>query len=1108
MLARFLVPIIMSLALVGLPPAAPSGGSLAPRAYVEPKLLTTDSASLDVIVTGTDSRLAADAVEAAGGTVTSTLWLINAVAATVPTDNLERLATDASVVSIVQNKGVETAGEFDGWVTDRRILLNWMDLGDTQPTPAAALPDGGAVIVTLNGKLVFLEDDGSVRQQINLAGTGYMTEPQIAPNGVVYVANDTRVYAVDASTAATVWVYSLNGTSKFTSGPILGNDGTVYLTVDGHNIYAFEPAAGKIIWHHNLSGDKIGQMVAPPAIAADGTIYAVTSGQSSTPSGHVFALNPDGTLKWAFTGLPGDYFDFAPHVAADGTVYVASPNGGVYAINPDSTLKYHVALPETLAFAPVVQPGGALYVASATTLFALNPDGSERFHAKVSGKATISASPVVSPDGRQVLFVAQRRLFAVDAVSGSELWRYNSNDDLGEPAVETDGTIHVGNLSGKYALLTADGEILSEIEGLQPINGKPILSSQKRVYLRAGSQAAVALGPLPNKWNGQPDVQATDEWKKWKMVNPVAVDVGADLLHAGIGTPDGGKYTGQGVTVAVIDSGVYFSAEVKRELGSTVDRHFLGQVDFVGDGTCASTDTGKYKNSVVQYDGYCWTDHLLSRDGYGHGSHVAGIIWNNLQDYATGVTMGIAPGASVLSVRVLNDDGMGTYADAIEGIQYVIQNKDALNIRIINLSMSADPTTPYFVDPLNRAVEQAWANGIVVVAAAGNTGPAAETITVPGNDPYVITVGALDNRRTPGYWIGDDLPAWSATGPTLDGFVKPDILAPGSQIVSFMYNDPNNMKKSAKLVQEHPDYSETVSLFRMNGTSMATAIVSGVVALMLEAHPELTPDQVKFRLGYSARAALTDARVPEYSLLQQGMGRVWAPAAVLGDFPANDRANQGMDIASDLAHGYSTEQDLAFHYQGPVRKMLSDDGATVLYYIEDETGAVYGLGASRASDHSWLDWDTLSSGIATWSGGAIDLDHGMQWAGGFSKGSGIATWSGGIATWSGGIATWSGGIATWSGGIGTWSGGIATWSGGIATWSGGVATWSGGIATWSGSIDLSSSSVSSTTWVDDWNSTASLGTTMGTSSANHGGESLDEQVSVGVRTVYLPTVIK
>ena len=132
---------------------------------------------------------------------------------------------------------------------------------------------------------------------------------------------------------------------------------------------------------------------------------------------------------------------------------------------------------------------------------------------------------------------------------------------------------------------------------------------------------------------------------------------------------------------------------------------------------------------------------------------------------------------------------LGTYESVIQGIQYVIEHQTQFNIRVLNLSISALQTTPYFIDPLNRAVEPAWKAGIVVVAAAGNEGSAAESISVPGNDPYVITVGAVDGRRTPGYWKDDLIPPWSASGPTLDGFIKPDLLAPGAQIVSFMHND-------------------------------------------------------------------------------------------------------------------------------------------------------------------------------------------------------------------------------------------------------------------------------------------------------------------------------
>jgi len=455
---------------------------------------------------------------------------------------------------------------------------------------------------------------------------------------------------------------------------------------------------------------------------------------------------------------------------------------------------------------------------------------------------------------------------------------------------------------------------------------------------------------FPVPWDGSPDVQATNNKKVWRLVYPAAIDVGADVLHDD-------DITGEGITVAVVDTGVYFDKQVKQELGAQVAKQFVGQADFVGDGTCSETSNNEnpeHKQAIIQYDGYCWTGYDTSRDRYGHGSHVAGTVWNNFTDYDTGVTMGIAPDAEVLSVRVLDDDGIGTYEDVIEGIQYVVANKDQFNIRVLNLSLSALATTPYFVDPLDRAAEQAWAHGIVVLAAAGNVGPAAETITVPGNDPYVITVGAVDGQRTPGYWADDVLPKWSATGPTLDGFAKPDVLAPGMNIVSFMYNDHDNMNNSARLVQEHPDYSETSSLFRMNGTSMASALTSGVVALMLQAHPELTPDQVKFRLMYTARPALTEDGDLVYSILQQGIGRIWAPDAVLSDeIPADGQANLGMDINADLEHGTGwvdangdglvqmeelDPDELAYHYQGPIRKALSDDGSIYLYYVVDGEG--------------------------------------------------------------------------------------------------------------------------------------------------------------------------
>lgn len=526
----------------------------------------------------------------------------------------------------------------------------------------------------------------------------------------------------------------------------------------------------------------------------------------------------------------------------------------------------------------------------------------------------------------------------------------------------------------------------------------------------AGSlNVAVALGPSTN------------------LAWPVPVDIGADSLHrSGI--------TGKNVTVAVMDSGVYFSPELLLNQRHQDLLNFIGQVDFTNGGRCAMK--GLLPNGL-QFPRFCAQTYLQSADAFGHGSHVAGTVGNRYRDSATNNYLGIAPDAGILSVRVLGKDGSGSYEDVILGIQYVILNKPLLNIRVMNLSLSAPATVPYFVDPLNRAVERAWQAGIVVVAAAGNEGGRAQTITVPGNDPYIITVGALNSLRTAGAWGDDRLPNFSSTGPTLDGFMKPDVLAPGTNIVSFMYNNPRNPDNTAALARSHPDYSVDANLFRMSGTSMATAVASGAIALMLQDKPFLTPDQVKFRLKYSAKTSINAQPAPAYGVLQQGVGRIWVLDAVRGNFPPNDRDNVGMDLNADLAHGYAAA-DLPFHYQGPVQAMKSDDGRAHLYYLLDNNKKMLALGATDVAG-LWLDRSTMDGLSLTWNQGG---------------------WS-----WPTGAATNASGYA-WAGGGYAWSGGGYAWSGGGYAWGGGGYAWSGGGYAWSGN-GPSTSSVGATRWVED-----------------------------------------
>jgi subtilisin family serine protease len=249
---------------------------------------------------------------------------------------------------------------------------------------------------------------------------------------------------------------------------------------------------------------------------------------------------------------------------------------------------------------------------------------------------------VLSPDGSTVYIAALKRiLFAVDTVTGAERWRYTTRGDIHtRPAVMPNGNILIGSDGHDLTMLSQDGTVLFRRLLPDKIQQPPVINAADTLLVRLGNRDLIELDRLPNQWNGAPDVQPTADDTVWEFVSPVTIDVGVDRLHAGLNGP---PITGQGVTVAVVDTGVYFDDEVKTILGTAVQELFVGQADFTGNGQC--TDTGGH---YQQYSAYCWTDEKTSRDRYGHGSHVAGIIWNQFKDADTGVTLGVAPGARIL----------------------------------------------------------------------------------------------------------------------------------------------------------------------------------------------------------------------------------------------------------------------------------------------------------------------------------------------------------------------------------------------------------------------------------------------------------------------------
>jgi serine protease AprX len=314
------------------------------------------------------------------------------------------------------------------------------------------------------------------------------------------------------------------------------------------------------------------------------------------------------------------------------------------------------------------------------------------------------------------------------------------------------------------------------------------------------------------------------------------LDVALKAVKADLARLSSYGMDGRGVGVAVIDTGV----NTHEDLSKLVESGKLIRVEVMADANNTS-------------------------DQYGHGTHVAGIIGGS--GYASGDAFsfrtfkGLAPGARIISIRALYADGSGFVSDIIAGIDWAIANRALYNIRVINLSLGHPVFESYKTDPLCRALRAAYDAGIVVVASAGNDGGVGTgfgTITSPANEPTAVTVGAMDDRNTAG--TSDDVLAWfSSRGPTLiDYVVKPDLVAPGTKIVSLransMYLDTNYHQYTVKEAEYrlYPGNADRDgAYYTLSGTSMAAPMVSAAAALMLQKEPGLNPATVKARLMVS-----------------------------------------------------------------------------------------------------------------------------------------------------------------------------------------------------------------------------------------------------------------
>ena len=362
--------------------------------------------------------------------------------------------------------------------------------------------------------------------------------------------------------------------------------------------------------------------------------------------------------------------------------------------------------------------------------------------------------------------------------------------------------------------------------------------------------------------------------------------------------------------------------------------------------TIAIVDSGIERNRV-DFDGGARVvaDQVITQlqpnspgDGRGHGTFVAGIAAGSGANYA-----GAAPQAKLVSLDVMDDNGMARTSDVIAAAGWIYDHKDQYNIRVANFSLHSTAPSNFTEDPLDKAVEKLWFAGVTVVAAAGNygnpDGPSG-VLFAPGNDPFVITVGAVDldgSVRVQNH----DVPSWSAYGYTYDGFRKPEISAAGRYMVG-------PIPAASTLLAEKPENAVGPGYMRLSGTSFAAPVVAGAAAQLLARHPSWTPDQVKGALMKAARY------VREAPPGSAGVGEVNAFKAANVNRPPNPNLSLDTYLMPDPAGGGIPVFDAA-SWSDAAQGNRSWDAAS--------------WSDASWSDVSWTDasWSDVSWSDVTWS---------------------------------------------------------------------------------------------------------------------------------------------
>jgi serine protease AprX len=498
--------------------------------------------------------------------------------------------------------------------------------------------------------------------------------------------------------------------------------------------------------------------------------------------------------------------------------------------------------------------------------------------------------------------------------------------------------------------------------------------------LVSGSQ----LDAFTGDWSSAAPLTYAYLWQRCNTTSGVCVDVAttptylAQEADAGLtlrvvvsATNDGGSVTARSVTtdrIAPTSPSGFWSWQLG-PYAAGVDAQWTAVAN-AGDRppAIAIVDSGVddtlpgLGGAVVQSATLTSLPQSAGADSYGHGSFVAEVAAGHAPGEA-----GAAPTAPIVSLDVMDDNGMALTSDVIAAADWIYTHKNESRIRVANFSLVGSANSTFQYDPLDRALERLWLSGVVVVTAAGNygNGVAGDVALAPANDPFVITVGASDTLGT--LDKNDDLAApWSVFGHTYDGFAKPELAAPGRYIVAPVPTD-------STLYRTRTDRIVAPGRLQLSGTSFAAPLVAGVAADLLALHPQWTPDQVKGALMWSAAPA------PASTPLSVGVGLLDATAALTVNDPPNPNAALDEFVVSDPT-GIST----------PVFDTASWGTAV-------QANASWGTASWGTASWGTASWGTASWGTASWGT--------AYWS---SASWGTASW--GTASW--GTASWGTDLAT------------------------------------------------------------------------------------------------